>query len=104
MRKAQIVEVICCLACMLLPGRIQAQFFDHSYAIVIGIDHYEFTDTWRPLSYAEKDARAMVTLLSGQGFTVMPFYGSTATKRAVLSAMQDDLAPKLGPRDRVLVF
>ncbi len=34
----------------------------------------------------------------------MPFYGSTASKRAVLSAIQDDLAPKLGPRDRVLVF
>jgi tetratricopeptide (TPR) repeat protein len=98
------IVLACCLACISLPGRVNAQFFDRSYAIVIGIDHYEFANTWPTLSYAVKDAQAMAGLLRGQGFTVIPLYETQANKQAILSSMQDNLAPRLGPRDRVLVF
>ena len=89
---------------LLLPAKIHAQFYDHSYAIVIGIDQYEHGDLYHPLSYAVKDAQAVANLFSAQGFTVIPLYGPKATKTAILSAMEDTLAPKLGAGDRVLVF
>jgi uncharacterized caspase-like protein len=69
--------------------------FEQSYAIVIGIDHYKSANMRRPLSYAVKDAKAMTDLLRGQGFTVIPLYETQATKLAILSAMQDNLAPRL---------
>jgi len=93
MRKARMIVLACCLACISLPGRVNAQFFDRSYAIVIGIDHYEFANTWPTLSYAVKDAQAMAGLLRGQGFTVIPLYETQANKQAILSSMQDNLAP-----------
>jgi tetratricopeptide (TPR) repeat protein len=98
------IALACCFAFLSLPGRVNAQFFDHSYAIVIGIDNYEFASAWKPLSYAVKDAKAMTDLLRVQGFTVIPLYNAQASKQAILSAMQDDLAPKLDSGDRVLVF
>ncbi len=104
MRKTRMVVLASCLACVCLPGRASAQFFDHSYAIVIGIDHYKFPTIWKPLGYAVKDATAMADLLRGEGFKVIPLYGTQATKQAILAAMQDNLAPRLGRADRVLVF
>ncbi len=104
MRKARMIALACGFACMSLPGIVEAQFFDHSYAIVIGIDHYENANSWPNLSYAVKDARAMADFLQGQGFTVIPLYETQANKQAILSAMQDNLAPRLGLDDRVLVF
>lgn len=104
MRKARMVVLAyCSLACMSLPERVNAQFFAHSYAIVIGIDHYA-APKWPTLGYAVKDAQAMAALLGSQGFTVISLYESQATKEAILSAMQDNLAPRLGTSDRVLVF
>src|ERR1035437_2199205 len=75
-----------------------------SGAIIIGIDHYKFANRWGPLSYAVKDAKAMTNLLRGQGFTVTTLYETQATREAILSAMEDDLAPKLRARDRVVCF
>jgi len=104
MRKARLVALACCsLACISLPERVNAQFFAQSYAIVIGIDHYA-APKWPTLGYAVKDAKAMAALLESQGFTVIRLYESQAKKQAILSAMQDYLAPRLGPGDRVLVF
>jgi len=46
----------------------------------------------------------MADLLRGQGFTVITLYETQATKDAILSVMEDKLAPQLRARDRVLVF
>ena len=104
MRKAQLILMTCCsVACLLLPPRASAQYFGHSYAIVVGIDHYAAAK-WPTLHYAVKDARAMESFLQSQGFSVTPLYETRATKQAILAAMEDTLAPQLQPRDRVLVF
>jgi len=92
------------ISCIVHPATADAQYFDHSYAIVIGIDSYEHPNAWPTLQYAVKDAQAITEFLTGQGFTVITFYGVHAKKAAIISAMEDDLAPKLHPSDRVFVF
>jgi Flp pilus assembly protein TadD len=104
MRAAQFVVFVCCVQLLLLPAKADAQYYERSYAVVIGIDHYANPKSFPGLKYAVKDAEAMAALLARQGFTVIPLYESQATKAAILSAMQDNLAPKLGARDRVFVF
>ena len=78
------------------------EFFNHSYAIVIGIDNYA-----RPLpklSYAVKDAQAMAEFLRDQGYKVITLYDQQATRQAIISALQNKVAPNLTKRDRVLFF
>ena len=104
MRRLPTLAIACWVACLSLAERAGAQFFDHSYAIVIGIDAYAHSTTWPTLRYAVKDAEAMTGLLRSQGFMVTPLYGPAAKKAAIISAMEDELAPKLRPGDRVLVF
>jgi tetratricopeptide (TPR) repeat protein len=104
MRRVPTLAMVFCVACLSQPGRVSAQFFDHSYAIVIGIDNYQYPNTNPTLHYAVKDAMAMSDFLRSQGFTVIPLYGPNAKKAAIISAMEDELAPKLLPGDRVLVF
>jgi tetratricopeptide (TPR) repeat protein len=83
---------------------LRAQSFDKSYAVVIGIDDYLDSKKWPHLDYPEKDAKALGDFLVSQGFVLKPFYGPAAKKQAILSYMQDTLAPKLTSHDRVLVF
>ena len=40
-------------------------FFEHSYAVVIGIDHYP-SRMWPQLQYGVKDARAIAAFLATQ--------------------------------------
>jgi uncharacterized caspase-like protein len=78
--------------------------FNKSYALVIGIDRYK-SKNWPTLRYARRDAEAIADLLGRQGFTeIITLYDEQATKTAILSAMQDNLARKLSSQDRVLVF
>jgi tetratricopeptide (TPR) repeat protein len=104
MRRVPILAMAFCVACLSHSATVSAQFFDHSYAIVIGIDSYQYPNTNPTLHYAVKDAKAMSDFLRSQGFTVIPLYGPDAKKAAIISAMEDDLAPKLHPSDRVLIF
>lgn len=84
-------------------ARAPAAFFEHSYALVIGIDRYP-SRKWRTLNYAEKDAKGMAAFLRSQGFKVITLYGRHATKEAIIYQMQNYLAPRLGNRDRILIF
>jgi hypothetical protein len=46
----------------------------------------------------------MERFLRQQGFEVIPLYNRQATKAAIISKMQSNLAPRLRQQDRVLVF
>jgi VWFA-related protein len=84
------------------PAHPPDQFFQHSYALVIGIDRYP---KWPQLQYAVKDARAITAFLQTQNYDqVITLYDQQATKQAIISAMQDQLAQKLKSKDRVLIF
>jgi VWFA-related protein len=80
------------------------QFFAHSYAVVIGIDHYP-SRMWPQLQYGVKDARAIAAYLRTQDYDqIITLYDQQATKQAIVAAMQNQLAPKLKAKDRVLIF
>ena len=104
MRLARIDALVCCAGLLWPILGANAQHFDHSYAIVIGIDDYAHPTKYSHLNYAERDAKAMAALLQNQGFSVTPLYGINARKASIISAMEDDLARKVGVNDRVLVF
>src|SRR6185437_8724783 len=86
----------------LWPAKGQPQF-EHNYALVIGIDVYA-APRWPRLRSAVSDARAIADFLRSQKYEVTPLYDQQATKQAILSAMQGNLARKVTARDRVVVF
>lgn len=86
------------------PAWAADQFFDHSYAVVIGIDHYP-SRMWPQFQYGVKDARAIAAFLGTQNYDqIITLYDQQATKQAIVAAMQNQLAPRLKSTDRVLVF
>lgn len=78
-------------------------FYERSYALVIGINKYA-SSRWPDLSYARKDAEGVATFLRSQGFEVITLYDEQAYKTAIVSQMQNYLAPRVSRDDRVLVF
>ncbi len=81
----------------------QVKFYSKSYALVIGINKYPSPE-WRNLDYAIKDARGMADFLKRQGFEVTTLYDNQATKKNIISKMQDYLAHVVKKQDRVLIF
>ena len=80
-----------------------ADLYQRSYALVIGIDDYP-AKKWSNLKHAVKDAKGIGKFLTTQGFEVTSLYNAQATRSRIISHMEDTLAPKLQPGDRVLVF
>lgn len=78
-------------------------WFSNSYAIVVGVNTYT-NSTWPRLNYAVNDAVGIAEYLSTQGFEVISLIESNATRQAIVSAIEDQLAAKLTANDRVLVF
>jgi len=98
------IVLACFAAWVFAPAllRSQDQFFNHSYAVVIGIDRYPH---FNPLHNAVSDARAIADYLRTQNYDqVITLYDQQATKQAIIAAMQNQLAPKLKKDDRALVF
>ena len=85
-----------------LPS-VHAGLYQHSYALVIGIDDYP-ADNWGSLNYAVKDAKGIAEFLKQQGFTVKLLLNEKATRTKIIQAMQNDLSRKVQRGDRVLVF
>lgn len=101
----RLLGVTLCLALSALSTAYAAtSLFGNSYAVVIGIDDYKHSRVWPDLPYANKDARGMATFLQNQGFEVRTLYDREATQRAIISALEDHLAPRLKENDRVLFF
>jgi hypothetical protein len=78
-------------------------WYEHSYAVVVGINKYP-PDRWDDLTYARRDAEGMAEFLENRDFEVTSLYDEEATKEAIIAAMQNQLAPRLGENDRVLLF
>ena len=91
---------------LLAPGDAWSQepLFARSYALVIGIGDYPAKSGFEPLTYPRKDAGGMAVFLRTQGFQVIELFDQQATKRAIRAALEDGIAGRLGPNDRVLVF
>jgi len=89
-----------------LPGKeggliSETKVYDHSYAVVIGIDAYQKLPQ---LTGAVRDARTVKKALEEQGFTVTEVIDSAATRQAIAELLGDKLRYGAGPEDRVLVF
>lgn len=86
----------------LVATDMRAQFFQRSFALVIGVDRYP-SESWGDLGYAKKDAKGVAAFLISQGFEVIPLYDHEAKKQRIISEMQN-LGRILTNNDRVLVF
>ncbi|PWU03818.1 MAG: hypothetical protein C5B51_18010 [Terriglobia bacterium] len=102
MKPTVLLAILSICLCSAIPARAADPFFEHSYAVVIGIDNY--SPPFPKLRYGVKDAQAIATYLRKQGYEIIPLYNQDATKQGILAAMQNMLAPKLKNSDRVLFF
>ena len=98
-----VVLALLMMSVLYIETGVTAQVYERSYALVIGIDKYA-SRKWPDLRYAVKDAQAIATFLQKQGFMVIPLYNKRATRKNIIFQMQNKLAPRLKPHDRVLVF
>ena len=80
-----------------------AQYFNDSYAVVIGVKDYQ-NSKWKNLVNAENDAIAMGELLEKQGFKVKKFLSKSATKSNITTYLEDFLAHRLKADDRLLFY
>jgi hypothetical protein len=90
------------LALVTIP-QAQAQYYERSYALVVGIDAYPSAN-WPKLQYAKRDAQGVARFLLSQGFEVITLLDAQATKTAIIARMQNDLARRVKKNDRVLFF
>src|SRR5262245_33835080 len=98
------VRAVCiALFLILIRTDTRAQFYNQSYALVVGIDRH-LSPKWRALAYAVKDAQGMTELLKRQGFQVTTLYNEQATRKTIIYQLQNVFAPRVQEGDRVLVF
>ncbi len=86
-----------------VAGETQTKFYDTSYALVIGINKYP-SAKWPNLAYALIDAKGIADYLREQNFNVITLFDEQATKTAIISKMEDDLARRVKENDRILFF
>lgn len=77
--------------------------FGTSYAVVIGIDKYP-NYKGADLPFGSKDAKAMSAFFKRKGFVVKEFIGTSATKPAILSYLEDELSRSITANDRVVFY
>ncbi len=76
--------------------------YDHSIAVVIGINKYH---TWPSLEFAVSDAKAIKEKLYGLGFhQVIELYDSEASRLQILSLLGDKLPNLLGKNDSLMIY
>ena len=84
-----------------------AEFYRASWALVVGIDHYEHIEE-HELDYAERDAREIAALLPALGFPrdqvrLLLASANALTPGAIWEAL-DELGDVMDPEDRLLVY
>ncbi len=62
-------------------------WYNHQYAIVVGIDHYKRLSLPR-LNNAVTDARSIAGILREKGFSVIELYNENASKERILDALK----------------
>ena len=77
-------------------------FYDKSFAIVIGINNYE---QWPTLEFALNDAKAVKHILHEAGFEdITTIFDKDATQRRILTELFHTLPQKVNRNDRVLFY
>jgi hypothetical protein len=84
-----------------LPRVHGQEFYQHKYAVVVGIDKYK---TKPKLRYARNDAEGMAKLLKNQGFEVVELYDQDATREEINDAMEETVASKIKEKDCFVFF
>ncbi len=102
MSKSCVAAILAGLIYFVMTDAI-AQYYENSYAFVVGIDKYA-SSKWPALQYAKKDAQSVANFLRHQGFAVIELYDEKATKTAIIAVMQNHLARRLKENDRVFLF
>jgi len=77
-------------------------WYNHQYAIVVGIDHYKRLSIPR-LNNAVTDARSVASLLRQKGFSVIELYNENATKERILDALKQ-IKERATPQDATLFY
>lgn len=83
-----------------LVGALRAQYFQHNYAVVVGIRVYT---QFKELPNARADAESIAAFLKSQHYEVNELYDQRATRTGILEAI-DSIAVKVKEHDRVLIF
>ncbi|NIR47648.1 polysaccharide deacetylase, partial [candidate division KSB1 bacterium] len=94
--------IILILITLSLVSDARTQFYQNSYALVIGINEYP-SPNWSRLNYARKDAQGVAAFLTSRGFEVTQLYDTQATRTRIISEMHK-IAKKVEENDRILVF
>ena len=102
------VPIILLISIFLISFKISAEealesYYGTSYALVIGINKYP-SSNWENLDYAVKDAKGMEAFLKNQGFEIISLYNKHATKKNIISKMQNYIARLVQTNDRVIIF
>ena len=82
------------------PQEAVRDVYGTSYAVVIGIDHY---DHLADLTGAVRDAKAMSAMLKARGFEVIEVLDKKATKERMRD-LPYELQEKLNPEDRLFFY
>jgi formylglycine-generating enzyme required for sulfatase activity len=77
--------------------------YNKSYALVVGISKYA-SIRWKNLPYARSDAEKVAEILKQKGFEVLTLFDRNATRLAILARLEQNIAPRLQPNDRVLFY
>jgi hypothetical protein len=92
------------ILCMTLEtARAEDSYYNKSFAIVVGISKYA-SIRWKDLPYARSDAEKVAEVLKQKGFEVLSLYDRDATRHAILARMENNIAQRLQPNDRVLFY
>ena len=77
-------------------------YYNNSYALVIGIDTYP-ASKWQNLDSAVEGAKAVKGLLENHGFVVETLYNEKAGQQEIIKKI-DGIALKLGAQDRFIIY
>ncbi len=83
-------------------GLEDSLFYDKSWAVIIGINHYQ--DSSLNLSYAVNDAKAVEARFRQMGFEIISLLDEKATRENILQLLTWDLPQNIGANDRLVVF
>jgi len=90
--------------CMTLEiGHAENSYYNKSYALVVGISKYA-SIRWKDLPFARTDAEKVAEALKQKGFEVLSLYDRDATRHAILARLENNIAQRLQPNDRVLFY
>lgn len=83
-------------------GLTHEMFYHKSWAVVIGINHYQ--DSSLNLEYAVNDAQSIATRFQQMGFEVIALMNQDATRERILDLLTRDLPEKIGRNDSLVIF